>query len=215
MYSPNNKYILTGQSCHPEDQGTILVLDAQTLTPVRTISIGTSSVIRVIWNTRINQIITGSQNGSIRVLYSPTSSLRGAKLVLTRDSKVHHVDDDPNFTTDLPDEFSGDQAARLEDGKGERLIRKLKTTNRGNIKATRPEMPNSAFASDPDKNHVKQQYGLSSMRNEDPREALLKYAEEAEKDPIFTKAYLKNQPKTLLQDRAGDDIEEPPTKKRK
>lgn len=94
-------------------------------------------------------------------------------------------------------------------------MRKLKNTARGNIKATRPEMPGSAVASDPDKDHVRQNIGLSEMRTEDPREALLKYAEKASQDPIFTKAYLKNQPKTLLEERAGDDVEEPPPKRRK
>jgi WD repeat-containing protein 70 len=215
MYSPNQKYILTGQSCHPSEQGSLLVLDAQSLSTIKTIPIGTSSVIRVLWNTRINQIVTGSHNGSIHVLYSPTSSLRGAKLILSRTPKARHIDDDPNFTTDVLEGYSGDQAARLEDGEGERLMRKLKSQARGNIKATRPEMPSSAVASDPDKDHVRQQYGLSAMRTEDPREALLKYAEKAKNDPIFTKAYLKNQPKTLLEERAGEDIEEPPTKRRK
>jgi len=78
-----------------------------------------------------------------------------------------------------------------------------------------PEMPSSAVASDPDKDHVKAHIGLAAMRDEDPREALLKFAEKAKNDPIFTKAYLKNQPKTLLQDRAGEDEIEPPAKRRK
>jgi WD repeat-containing protein 70 len=215
IYSPNQKYILTGESCHPDQQGSILVLDSQTLSTIRKIPIGQSSVIRVHWNSRINQLITGSHDGTIRVLYSPNSSLRGAKLIVSRGPKTHHIDDDTTFTTDLIEGYSGDQAARLEDGEGERLMRKLKTATRGNIKATRPEMPSSAVASDPDKDHVRQQYGLSAMRTEDPREALLKFAEKAEKDPMFTKAYLKNQPKTLLQDRAGEDVVEPPAKRRK
>jgi len=91
----------------------------------------------------------------------------------------------------------------------------LKAQNKANTKATRPEMPSSSVASDPDIKHVNKQYGLSAMRTEDPREALLKFAEKAEKDPIFTKAYLKNQPKTLLEERAGEDIEEPAAKRRK
>lgn len=215
MYSPNNKYILTGQSCPPDEQGSILVLDATTLSTVRTIPIGTSSVIRVLWNTRINQIVTGSHNGQIRVLYSPNSSLRGAKSIVARAPKARHIDDDPSFTMDLPEGYSGDQAARLENGEGERLIRKLKAQNRGDNKATRPEMPSSSVASDPDVNHVKAKYGLSAMRTEDPREALLKFAEKAANDPIFTKAYLKNQPKALLEERAGDDVEEPAPKRRK
>ena len=168
-----------------------------------------------MWNTRINQLATGSHNGSIHVLYSPTSSLRGAKLVVTRAPKARHIDDDSSFTTDVIEGYSGDQAARLEDGEGERLIRKLKAQAKAQSKATRPEMPASAVATDPDKEHVKAQYGLSEMRNEDPREALLRFAEKAEQDPIFTKAYLKNQPKTLLQERAGDDEEERPAKRRK
>jgi len=215
IYSPNQKYLLTGESCHPTEQGNLLVLDSQSLSIIRKIPIGTSSVIRVLWNTRINQLVTGSHNGSIHVLYSPTSSLRGAKLIVSRTPKARHVDDDSNFTTDILEGYSGDQAARLEDGEGERLIRKLKNQARGNIKATRPEMPSSAVASDPDKDHVRQQFGLDAMRTEDPREALLKYAEKAKNDPIFTKAYLKNQPKTLLEERAGDDVEEPPSKRRK
>ena len=215
MYSPNEKYILTGESCHPSEQGNLLVLDSQSLSTIRRIPIGTSSVIRVLWNTRINQLVTGSHNGTIHVLYSPTSSLRGAKLILSRTPKAHHVDDDPNFTTDVLEGYSGDQAARLENGEGERLMRKLKSQAKGNIKATRPEMPSSAVASDPDKDHVRQQFGMDAMRTEDPREALLKFAEKAAKDPIFTKAYLKNQPKTLLEERAGDDVEEPPSKRRK
>jgi hypothetical protein len=116
---------------------------------------------------------------------------------------------------DVPEGYAGDQAARLEDGEGERLMRKLMAANKANTKATRPEMPSSAVASDPDKDHVRLQYGLSEMRTEDPREALLRYAEKAEKDPIFTKAYLKNQPKAMLEERAGEDIELPPAKKRK
>jgi WD repeat-containing protein 70 len=215
MYTPDRKYLLTGQSCPPDAQGNLLVLDAQTLSTVRTIPIGTSSVIRVLWNTRINQIVTGSHNGSIHVLYSPTASLRGAKLIVSRAPKARHIDDDPNFTMDIGEGFSGDQAARLEDGEGERLMRKLKAANMKNIKATRPEMPSAAVISDPDKDHVRQAFGLSEMRFEDPREALLKFADKAEKDPIFTKAYLKNQPKALLEERAGEDVEEPRAKRRK
>ena len=176
---------------------------------------GQSSVIRILWNSRINQLITGSHNGSIHVLYSPNFSLRGAKLIVSRAPKARHIDDDQTFTTDTLEGYSGDQAARLEDGEGERLMRKLKSTARGNTKATRPEMPSSAVASDPDKDHVRTHFGLSAMRLEDPRQALLKYAQKAEQDPIFTKAYLKNQPKTLLAERADADVEEPATKRRK
>jgi WD repeat-containing protein 70 len=54
---------------------------------------------------------------------------------------------------------------------------------------------------------------LSSMRDEDPREALLKYAEKAKNDPLFTKAWEETQPETLYA--KADDEEEPEKKKAK
>jgi len=51
--------------------------------------------------------------------------------------------------------------------------------------------------SQPDEKHIKEHIPLSSMRDEDPREALLKYAEKAEKDPMFTNAWKLTQPKTI------------------
>jgi WD repeat-containing protein 70 len=52
---------------------------------------------------------------------------------------------------------------------------------------------------------------LSSMRDEDPREALLKYAEKAKNDPLFTKAWEKTQPETLY---AKIEEDEEPDKKK-
>ena len=51
------------------------------------------------------------------------------------------------------------------------------------------------------------------MRDEDPREALLKYAEKAEKDPMFTKAWAKTQPKTIYGEISDEEEEEPEKKK--
>lgn len=52
------------------------------------------------------------------------------------------------------------------------------------------------------------------MRDEDPREALLKYAEKAEKDPIFTNAWKETQPKTIYRDVSDDEEEQQPDKKK-
>lgn len=52
-----------------------------------------SSVVRVLWHAKINQIITGSADGNIGVYYSPTASVRGAKLSVVREPKKRAVDD--------------------------------------------------------------------------------------------------------------------------
>jgi hypothetical protein len=53
------------------------------------------------------------------------------------------------------------------------------------------------------------------MRDEDPREALLKYADKAEKDPMFTKAWKDTQPKAIFRELSDDEEEEPDRKKQK
>merc|ERR1711977_577045 len=56
----------------------------------------------------LNQIITGSANSEVHVLYNPNTSIRGAVDVMSRAPKKRHVDDDPNFTTDQSTGLSGD-----------------------------------------------------------------------------------------------------------
>lgn len=65
----------------------------------------------------------------------------------------------------------------------------------------------------PDEQHIRERIPLSSMREEDPREALLKYADKAEKDPIFTNAWKHTQPKTIYREVSDDEEQEPERKK--
>jgi hypothetical protein len=65
----------------------------------------------------------------------------------------------------------------------------------------------------PDEEYVRNQIPLSSLRDEDPRAALLQYADKAEKDPLFTNAWKETQPKTLYADVSDDEEEEPDKKK--
>ena len=53
------------------------------------------------------------------------------------------------------------------------------------------------------------------MRDEDPREALLKYAEKADKEPLFTNAWKVTQPKTIYDERVDEDDEEEEREKKK
>lgn len=66
----------------------------------------------------------------------------------------------------------------------------------------------------PDEEYVRTQIPLSSLRDEDPREALLKYADKAKSDPMFTNAWTETQPK-IIYGEVSDDEEEPDKKKAK
>ncbi|KIO16430.1 hypothetical protein M407DRAFT_33917 [Tulasnella calospora MUT 4182] len=56
--------------------------------------------------------------------------------------------------------------------------------------------------------HVVQNLVRDSTRDEDPREALLKYANLAESDPKFTAAWRINQPNPVFQNAEEEEEEE-------
>ena len=66
----------------------------------------------------------------------------------------------------------------------------------------------------PDEKHISENIPLSRMLHEDPREALLKYADVAEKDPMFTGAWKQTQPVTQYADVSDEETEEGPHKKK-
>lgn len=66
----------------------------------------------------------------------------------------------------------------------------------------------------PDEKHIRESIPLSTMREEDPRAALLKYADKAQKDPMFTKAWGKTQPKTIYADLSDEEDDDGPQAKK-
>jgi hypothetical protein len=134
---------------------------------------------------------------------------------MSRAPKKRHVDDDPNFTTDQSAGISGDSIITPGAMTG---------TKRGGVTASgksrdprRPQVQQITpfMRSQPDEKHVAENIPLSRMLHEDPREALLKYADVANKDPKFTAAWKTTQPVTQyaeLSDEEGND--EGPDKKK-
>ncbi|KAG5437711.1 hypothetical protein PCK2_000990, partial [Pneumocystis canis] len=222
VFSPNDEYILTGTSMITEtkDTGRLIILRAHNLETVKELSIDDSAVIRVLWHTKINQILAGTANAAIHVLYSPKSSIRGAKTVLMKAPKVQHIDDDSSLTIDIyAGAVSGsiilpngklDETAdtELTNARRERaMIRKDPIRSR--IPSAPARNAPGGRSNNPDENHVRNSISLIKMRDEDPREALLKYADLAEKDPMFTGIYKENQPIPIFADHTEDDTAEP------
>jgi hypothetical protein len=211
-YSPNGANILVGSP-----NGSLHILNSGNLKPELVTPITpNSALIAASWHAKLNQIVTTSANGETHVLYNPTMSFRGAKDVMARAPKKRHVDDDPNFTTDTAAGISGD-AVILPGGSA--LAAASFSARHPTIGLTasgksrdprRPQIPaQTPFAkSQPDEKFVNDTIGLSSMRDEDPRAALLKYAGLAEKDPLFTNAWKVTQPKTIYKELSDDEEEE-------
>lgn len=220
-FSPDSSSIITGSAT-----GHLHILNPATLKPelVTPVTPG-SPLITVLWHEKLNQIITGSANAETHVLYHPTMSSRGAAMVMSKAPKRRHIDDDPTLTTDLSQGLSGESivtpnglltsTSQASASYASRHPTLGMTASGRSRDPRRPHVPmTTPFAkSQPDEMHIRNNIPLSSMRDEDPREALLKYAEKAEKDPMFTNAWKHTQPKTIYAE-LSDDEEEGPEKKK-
>ena len=83
VFSPGGRYILTGTSARrgSGDEGRLLFIDSQTLKVVREISAGAdTSVMRVRWHQRLNQIVYTDSRGTAKVFYADGVSRNGALL---------------------------------------------------------------------------------------------------------------------------------------
>lgn len=217
-YSPNSANIITGSA-----SGHLHILNSGNLKPelITPVTPG-SPLITVLWHPKLNQIVTGSANAEVHVLYNPETSFRGAKEVMSRAPKKRHVDDDPNFTTDQSTGLSGDSIVNpngvltSSSSYASRHPTVGLTASGRSRDPRRPQIPalTPFMKSQPDEEYINKSIGLSSMRDEDPREALLKYAELAEKDPLFTNAWKETQPKTQYADLSDEEEEDGPNKKK-
>ncbi|KAK3990572.1 WD40-repeat-containing domain protein [Cladorrhinum sp. PSN332] len=208
-YSPTSSSIITGSA-----SGHLHILNPGNLRPehVTPITPGVPLIV-VDWHLKLNQILTGSANAETHVLYNPKLSSRGALEVMSRAPKVRHIDDDPAATTDQSIGMSADSivtpGAMMGNKRGGLTASgKSRDPRRPQVQQITPFM-----RSQPDEKHISENIPLSRMLHEDPREALLKYADVAKKDPMFTNAWSKTQPVTQYAEASDEEDEGPDRKK--
>ena len=211
-YSPNSSCILTGSG-----SGHLHILNPGNLRPEHVTPITPGAPLVVVeWHAKLNQIVTGSANAETHVLYSPTLSSRGALEVMSRAPKKRHVDDNPEFTMDQSVGLSGDSI--ITPGAMPGVKRGGVTASGKSRDPRRPQVQQITpfMRSQPDEKHISENIPLSRMLHEDPREALLKYADVAKKDPMFTGAWKATQPVTQYAEVSDDEAqgEDRPDKKR-
>ena len=74
-------------------QGQLCIYGSETLQEVAKLDVTSSSVVRLVWHARINQILAGCGDGSVQVLYEPRVSLAGIKNAIAKRPKQKAVDD--------------------------------------------------------------------------------------------------------------------------
>ncbi|KAF9229667.1 transcription factor [Gyrodon lividus] len=215
VFSPDEKYILTGVGAISKGGGGKLrFLNRADLSVAKELDMETTPV-KVLWHSKINQIVTGLSNGTISVIYSPETSINGAKLLLAKGAPKRPTVEDMSDALAAPTILTPHALPMFKDGDGivKGTKRKREKDRMDPRKSRRPELP----VTGPGKGgrvgasatqHVVQNLVRDTTRDEDPREALLKYAEMAEADPQWTAAWRQNQPKPVFANVSEDEEEE-------
>ncbi|EJT98901.1 WD40 repeat-like protein [Dacryopinax primogenitus] len=209
-FSPDGKYVVTGTSEGTKQEmeaglggGKLLLLKRENLELEREVPLGGRGILRVVWHPKINQILCGHADGTIRVLYSPTHSINGAKLCVPRGTKSRTIEDyasSLHVPILLPEEPGMGRDVSERPNKRRRDKERMETGG----KTRRPMAPvhgpgKGGRVGASATQHIVQHLFRDNTRDEDPREALLKYADVADKDPIWTAAWRQNQPKPVFQ----------------
>ncbi|GAB2234475.1 hypothetical protein Droror1_Dr00003729 [Drosera rotundifolia] len=216
-FSPDEQVILTGTSVERESStgGLLCFYDREKLELVSRVGISpTYSVVRCAWHPKLNQVfatVGDKSQGGTHVLYDPTLSERGALVCVARAPRKKSVDDfevNPVIHNPHALPLFRDQPSRKR--QREKMLKDP-------FKSHKPEVPingpGHGGRTGTTKGSLLTQYLLKqggmlkeTWMEEDPREAILKYADVAAKDPKFiAPAYAETQPQPVF---AKSDSEE-------
>lgn len=225
VFSPDDRTLLTGVAAVPRDSGLgsspddphaleskwgqLALLDAQDLAVRHVHPVGQSSVVRTAWHPRLNQVLASTRHGVVHVFYDPQASKLGALLAVGKRARMPA----PSAlgVEELPGGGTADVPILTPDAPSQPNKRRNMDRIRRDPRASQmPERPVTgkgyggrigAAATQ----RLVQNIFPSEMREEDPREALLKYADKAEQDPRWTSVYAKTQPKPIYDERKDEE----------
>ncbi|KAJ1853889.1 hypothetical protein GGH12_004475 [Coemansia sp. RSA 1822] len=214
-FSPDGKALVVGlgsQNATPNTEATVTVLDSTTLNEHRRISLQEpGDVLSIVWHSTLNQIACGLSTGSIAITYDPSQSTRGAMLGITKRSRqyVANTSTGPIITPHALPLFREDRPVSTK--------RRHDKDRNDPVRSHKPSMPvrghgRGGVVGVNETQHIMKSIMKDTMRDEDPREALLRYAKVAENDPKFiTPLYKETQGKPVF----SEEVDEPETKRRK
>ncbi|TYI20442.1 hypothetical protein ES332_A07G238200v1 [Gossypium tomentosum] len=218
-FSPDEQLFLTGTSVEKESTvgGLLCFYDCSKLELVQRVGISPCcSVVQCAWHPRLNQIFATSgdkSQGGTHVLYDPTLSEKGALVCVARSPRKKSVDD-----FEAPLVIHNPHALPLFRDQPSRKRQREKIL-KDPVKSHKPELPITGPGHGgrvgSTKGSLLTQYLLKqggmikeTWMEEDPREAILKYADVAAKDPKFiAPAYAETQPEPVFAKSDSEDEE--------
>ncbi|GBE78149.1 Uncharacterized WD repeat-containing protein [Sparassis crispa] len=212
IFSPDDKYVVTGAGAMSKgEKGRLMFLQKDNLESVKELEVDTTPV-KVFWHSKINQIITGLANGQICVLYSPHTSINGAKLPLSKGPPRKATIEDMSDAVSAPNIITPHSLPMFRDGEDGRGSKRKREKDRMDPrKSRRPELPvtgpgRGGRVGASATQHVVQNLVRDTTRDEDPREALLKLAS-TDEEPVWTAAWRENQPRPVFAKAQKEDEE--------
>ncbi|KAF5187091.1 Wd repeat-containing protein, partial [Thalictrum thalictroides] len=218
-FSPDEQLIFTGTSVERDcsSGGLLCFYDRTKLQLVSKVGISpTCSVVQCEWHPKLNQVfatIGDKSQGGTHILYDPSHSKRGALVCVARAPRKKSVDDfeaKPAIHNPHALPLFRDQPSRK---------RQREKALKDPIKSHKPELPmtgpgfggrvgstNGSLLTQ----YLLKQGGMikETWMEEDPREAILKYADAAAKDPKFiAPAYAETQPEPVFAKSDSDEEE--------
>ncbi|KAJ2599984.1 hypothetical protein H4R99_003497 [Coemansia sp. RSA 1722] len=214
--SPDAGLVLAGLSRSMDgiSKAGIAVLSTSDLSVVQKIDVPFSGdVINVCWNPMINQIAASSSDGSTCVLYNKDGARGGALLCANRKVVKKQV-------TETTGTIITPHALPLFKDEPRQSSAGAKRRREAEMTKAKPGIPQYGHGSGGniginETQHIMKNIIKDTIRDEDPREALLRYASIAESDPVFiSPAYKGTQDKPVF-DEDIDESETVPAKRRK
>eukprot|EP00051_Salpingoeca_urceolata_P007305 m.96507 g.96507 ORF g.96507 m.96507 type:complete len:719 (-) comp15193_c0_seq2:97-2253(-) len=222
-FSPDESMVITGTSATDDRGGMLVMMDATTLEVKHQYVVTDASVIRTLWHPRINQIFTSLSNGAFKVYFDPHKSIRGAKMCVVRTPRVT----DPLDFGDVKGTIITPHSLKLfKDDLQDRQTttkRKREKMRKDPVASRRPEVPVTmtgtksstgkggrllGFSSTLSQ-HLAKKTAYDPTRDQDPREAILKFADVAESDPYYVApAYEKNAPEPVFDMRPENESDD-------
>lgn len=216
-FSPDEQLIFTGTSVEREGTsgGLLCFYDRSKLELVSRVGISpTCSVVQCAWHPKLNQVfatIGDKKQGGTHVLYDPTLSERGALVCVARAPRKKSVDDflaNPVIHNPHSLPLFRDQPSRKR--QREKILKDPLKSHKPELPVTGPGFGGRVGTT---KGSLLTQYLLKqgglikeTWMEEDPREAILKYADVAAKDPQFiAPAYAETQPAPVFAESDSDE----------
>lgn len=219
-FSPDDRLLVTGESL-PKGQAeaNLYFYSTKSYEEVQRIPVSNAHVVKTLWHPKLNQLFVSCGNGTIKCYYDEHRSIRGAKLCVVKTHRKRQ----PMEMVGVSQIITPHALPLFRQEKSRTSRKRMEKARMDPVKSQRPDLPITsgqggrvASSGGTLSSYVIRNLGLSKRvdDDQDPREAILKYAKDAAENPYWiAPAYKQTQPKAIFSEKLPAD--EPATKKPK